>query len=137
MITASASANISAASAPRGGYITVNANSGTTFLSLFRFEAVGWESIGSTLAYRFVEFCSNSLQRFSSVDSTGVRRILRSALESALFECSFSTSGSITVVVTALNSFGVEASSNVTILVQDAVVENVTNVLQSLKESIE
>lgn len=75
-------------------------------------------------------------QRFSFVDSKGVSRLLQSYSPSNTLNVSFPLSGNYSVVVAVQNSLLVESSAKVNIVVTQQRIENVSQVINTLSETV-
>lgn len=70
------------------------------------------------------------------MDPQGQKTILRTFQDSSTFNCSFSTPGNTTIVVTAQNQFSVQSFASIQIQVLETAIANVTQVFESLQISV-
>jgi hypothetical protein len=78
----------------------------------------------------------NLCYRFISIDSKGVQNTLRSLREDNTLSISFASPENLTIGVIVQNAMLVESSAFVNISVQNIVIENVTEVLSNLQDSV-
>lgn len=103
----------------------MDSNIGSVLDSTFHFQTGNWSDLFTPLSFMF-----------TSIDSEGTERILKSYSNSSTLDTSFFHPGNFTIVMTVMNSVGVEAKKNLYISLFNISLPNELALLRSYQNTV-